>query len=221
MENTRIEIKTEFTQDEINDAIKVLKSFADKSEQLTLLTEEQRVDMLKASGLLSRPSREEIKKRQKDVKKLRKQNLTKINKRARKITGIRSAREDEVFTAPVQIELNSQDSDAPEYATPHDCYVCKAKFTKVHHFYDTMCMSCGDLNYLKRYQKADLTGQVVLITGSRLKIGYQSTLLLLRAGATVIATTRFPVDSALRYAKEPEFKEWGLCFSSYNHETYS
>ena len=72
-----------------------------------------------------------------------------------------------------------------------------------------MCQDCAELNYYKRYQKADLTGQVALITGSRLKIGYQATLLLLRAGATVIATTRFPVDSAMRFSKEPEFKEWG------------
>jgi NAD(P)-dependent dehydrogenase (short-subunit alcohol dehydrogenase family) len=47
-----------------------------------------------------------------------------------------------------------------------------------------------------------------LVTGSRLKIGYHITLMMLRAGATVIATTRFPVDSALRYAKEPDFKDW-------------
>jgi len=209
MENIRKKIETEFTQEEIDNAIKVLKSFAEKSEQLTLLTEEQRVEMLKSSGLLSRPNREEIKKRQKDVKKLRKQNQIQINKRARKITGIRSAREVDVFTAPAQIEHAGDNKESAEYATPHDCYVCKAKFTKVHHFYDSMCTSCGDLNYLKRYQKADLTGQVALITGSRLKIGYQATLLLLRAGATVIATTRFPVDSALRFSKEPEFKEWG------------
>ena len=65
------------------------------------------------------------------------------------------------------------------------------------------------LNYAKRHQMADLTGQVALVTGSRLKIGYHITLMMLRAGATVIATTRFPVDSALRYAKELDFEKWG------------
>ena len=59
------------------------------------------------------------------------------------------------------------------------------------------------------YQTADLTGQVALVTGSRLKIGYHITLMMLRAGATVIATTRFPVDSASRYAKEEDFAIWG------------
>ena len=32
---------------------------------------------------------------------------------------------------------------------------------------------------------------------------------MLRAGATVIATTRFPVDSALRFAKEEDFDQVG------------
>jgi NAD(P)-dependent dehydrogenase (short-subunit alcohol dehydrogenase family) len=50
---------------------------------------------------------------------------------------------------------------------------------------------------------------VALITGARLKIGYQATLMMLRAGATVIATTRFPVDAATRYSQEEGFAEWG------------
>src|SRR5690606_35545023 len=94
------------------------------------------------------------------------------------------------------------------YNTPHDCYVSRAKFTKVHHFYDTMCPDSTDLNSAKRFQTADLTGQVTLITGSRLNIVYYITIMLLRAGATVIATTRFPVDSALRYSKESDYPQW-------------
>jgi NAD(P)-dependent dehydrogenase (short-subunit alcohol dehydrogenase family) len=72
-----------------------------------------------------------------------------------------------------------------------------------------MCTDCGDFNYSKRFQNADVKGQVAVITGSRLKIGYHITLMLLRGGATVIATTRFPVDSALRFSKEADFNEWG------------
>lgn len=203
-------ITTDFTNEEIETALKVLQSFATKTEQLTLLTHEQRLAMFKAAGSISRPDREESRKRQKDVKKLRKQNEKQANRNARKLTGIRSAREVPVFAAPEQIEWKEKTEEAQsnEYATPHDCYVCRAKFTKVHHFYDTMCPNCADLNYLKRFQTADLTGQIALITGSRLKIGYHATLMLLRAGATVIATTRFPVDSAIRYAKEKDYDVW-------------
>lgn len=79
----------------------------------------------------------------------------------------------------------------------------------MHHFYDSMCGECGDLNYAKRFQRCDLTGQTALITGSRLKIGYHATLMMLRSGATVIATTRFPADSAIRFAREKDFADWG------------
>lgn len=52
--------------------------------------------------------------------------------------------------------------------------------------------------------------QVALLTGGRIKIGYQAAIKLLRCGcARVIVTTRFPRDAAARYAAEPDFKEWG------------
>jgi len=72
-----------------------------------------------------------------------------------------------------------------------------------------MCEPCGEFNDAKREQTADLGGEYALITGARVKIGYQAALKLLRAGAHVVVTTRFPVDAASRYAKEPDFAELG------------
>ncbi|MFY8184521.1 MAG: hypothetical protein ACOVLD_00510, partial [Bacteroidia bacterium] len=95
----------------------------------------------------------------------------------------------DVFVAPKL--LASQDLETKEQLeleTPRNCYVCKTEFTKMHHFYDTMCTDCGDFNYAKRFQTADVKGQIAVITGSRLKIGYHISLMLLRGGATVIAT---------------------------------
>jgi NAD(P)-dependent dehydrogenase (short-subunit alcohol dehydrogenase family) len=89
------------------------------------------------------------------------------------------------------------------------CYTCKKPYTEVHFFYDRMCTSCGDLNFRKRSQTADLRGRVAYISGARVKIGYQAAILLLRAGARVIVSTRFPNDAAARYAREPDFGEWG------------
>jgi NAD(P)-dependent dehydrogenase (short-subunit alcohol dehydrogenase family) len=87
--------------------------------------------------------------------------------------------------------------------------VCKTEFKQLHHFYDAMCPECADLNYQKRFQTVSLKGRTAVITGSRLKIGYQATVMMLKAGAQVIATTRFPRDSALRFAREPDFSDWG------------
>ena len=64
------------------------------------------------------------------------------------------------------------------------------------------------MNFTKRTERADLRGRVALLTGGRVKIGYQTGLKLLRSGARLIVTTRFPRDAATRYASEPDFGEW-------------
>jgi NADP-dependent 3-hydroxy acid dehydrogenase YdfG len=88
------------------------------------------------------------------------------------------------------------------------CYTCGASFNRIHFFYDWMCQDCGDLNYMKRLQKCNLDGKVALVTGGRIKIGYQIVLILLRNGAHTIVTTRFPKDAALKLKNEPDFHEW-------------
>ncbi len=199
------------SQEDIERCISILEALANDTNQVFELPEEKRVALMKAAGLLSRPDRDEFIKRKKDAKKAAKRKMIERDKHARKSTGIRSAREALVFEAPkLLLDLPKGKSDTQsELESPRNCYVCKTVYTKLHHFYDTMCTECGDLNYAKRFQTADLTGQVAVVTGSRLKIGYHITLILLRSGATVVATTRFPVDSALRFAKEEDFKDWG------------
>ena len=196
--------------EEVNSTISTLEKLLADTNLLFELPREQRAALMIAAGKLSRPSKEEFDRRRKDGKKAAKRKNQERDKHARKETGIRSAREASVFEAP-QLILNaaSEEHDSPELSSARNCYVCKKEYTKLHHFYDTMCPECGEFNYLKRFQEADLTNQVAVVTGSRLKIGYHIVLMLLRSGATVIATTRFPVDSALRYAKEADFQEWG------------
>jgi NAD(P)-dependent dehydrogenase (short-subunit alcohol dehydrogenase family) len=86
------------------------------------------------------------------------------------------------------------------------CYICKAELEHLHFFYDQMCDQCGDFNYHKRTQTADLGGRIEYISGARVKIGYQAAIMLLRSGARVIVSTRFPRDAALRYSREPDFE---------------
>ena len=91
---------------------------------------------------------------------------------------------------------------------PRACYICKEPFAVIHHFYDQLCPPCAALNFAKRSELTDLGGRVALVTGGRVKIGYQAGLKLLRAGAQLIVTTRFPRNAAMRYAQEPDFGEW-------------
>jgi len=201
----REKIDNSLRNDEINQCISILEKLVDNTNQIFELPEGQRVALMKAAGQLSRPNRAEFNKRKKDSKKAVKRKMIERDKHARKATGIRSARESVVFEAP---KLIAPSIETSELESPRNCYVCKAIYTKLHHFYDTMCTDCGDLNYAKRFQTTDLTGQIAVITGSRLKIGYHITLMLLRSGATVVSTTRFPNDSALRFAKEEDFGNW-------------
>jgi NAD(P)-dependent dehydrogenase (short-subunit alcohol dehydrogenase family) len=100
------------------------------------------------------------------------------------------------------------DANGGVAADPQHCYVCKERYTTLHHFYDQLCPRCAELNFAKRTELADLRGRVALLTGGRVKIGYQAGLKLLRAGAHLIVTTRFPRNSAARYAAEPDFADW-------------
>jgi len=173
--------------------------------------EEQRIALLTAAGKLTRPDREEMKRRKKEHKVIKRKKIVKKERTARAQTGIRRAREDEVFTAPLQISDKSEDFKYKEQElnSPRNCYVCKAEYTKLHFFYDSMCSSCADLNYKKRFQTASLYGKTAIITGARVKIGYHVALMMLRAGAKVVVTTRFPVDASLRFSKENDFNVWG------------
>ncbi len=202
--------KEQLTDIEINNCISVLEHLLHNGDQLIHLSEEQILKLMKAAGQITRPDKAEIKKRNKSVKIDRKQEEKTTSRKARAATSIRSARTTSIFEAPKQISSPEPTSiDEKRFlSSPQNCYVCKKLYTEIHHFYDSMCKECGDLNYTKRFQRCDMTGQVALITGSRLKIGYHATLMMLRSGATVIATTRFPADSAIRYAKENDFSEW-------------
>ncbi|MDH3382183.1 MAG: SDR family oxidoreductase [Flavobacteriaceae bacterium] len=210
MVNENMNEDTEISSEEINNCIDILERLISNSNQIFEIPEEQRIALIKASGKLSRPNKQEFVKWKKDAKKAEKRKLAAKDRTARKETGIRSARESVVFVAPKLLSpVDLMNKKELELQSPRNCYVCKTEFTTLHHFYDTMCTDCGDFNYAKRFQTADLRGQVAVITGSRLKIGYHITLMCLRAGATVVATTRFPVDSALRFSKESDFTEWG------------
>ena len=119
-------------------------------------------------------------------------------------------------TKTVMVQSQLQSAALPESSVTQlgklskstNCYICKAAYTDIHFFYHLLCPSCAAFNYQKRHQKTDLTGRVALITGGRIKIGYQTALRMLRDGARVILTTRFPLNAVRRFSAEPDFNQW-------------
>ena len=170
---------------------------ADRS-LLGSLTVEQRTRLLTAAADVFEPDVVQRRRWGKAARKLEKAAKQNRVESVLNETGIRVLRERPVFTTPnvyppkgfEQRELEQpSDDDAPEIREvlePQLCYVCKERYTAIHSFYDQLCIPCGDFNFAKRTESADLSGKVALLTGGRVKIGYQAGIKLLRAGAHLI-----------------------------------
>ena len=196
-------------------ATETLESVVRDRGLLGALSEDERARLLSAAGdvfnpdVVARRRADKTNRRRKKAAKLA-QDETVLAK-----TGIRVLRDKPVFATPnvyppagfEQVEADN-DPEFREAIEPQHCYVCKQLYREIHPFYDQMCPACGDFNFAKRSESADLGGRVALLTGGRVKIGYQAGIKLLRAGAHLIVTTRFPRDSAARYAQEPDFGDW-------------
>ncbi|KAK4465337.1 3-oxoacyl-reductase 4 [Cladorrhinum samala] len=92
------------------------------------------------------------------------------------------------------------------------CYVCGFLLTAPHRLYRNMCLPCGAFNYagsaISMPKSLKLPNKTALVTGARINLGYLTALRLLRCGAKVIATSRYPHDAVMRYSREPDFEEW-------------
>jgi NAD(P)-dependent dehydrogenase (short-subunit alcohol dehydrogenase family) len=200
--------------EELRAATEALEAIVRDRSRLEALSVEERTRLLSAAGAVFNPDvaarrrwGKALRRREKAAKVLRDES-------ALAETGIRVLRERPVFTTPNVFPpagFEQADVDEPgfrEVAEPQHCYVCKERYLELHPFYDQLCRACGDFNYEKRTETADLSGRVALLTGGRVKIGYQAGIKLLRAGAQLIVTTRFPRDAAARYAQEADFDDW-------------
>src|SRR3954452_24809941 len=188
-------------------AAELLESLDLDRTQLTQVSEDERRRLLHATRRVAEPDHHARRKLAKAGRRARKAAKLQLDDEVLNSSGIRELRRKPVFTTPnAYREPEREEPRAP--AESQHCYVCKQHYDVVHFFYDQLCPSCAELNYFKRTESADLRGRVALLSGGRVKIGYQAGLKLLRAGARLIVTTRFPRDSASRYAQEPDFEEW-------------
>ena len=196
----------DFSPEELARCIEILEQLVEDRTPLVTLSAEARVALLIAAGRLSRPTRHEGIRENKAFRRYSKKLAREDDRALRAETAIRQARLSAVYEPPPQLAQQTSGAAVRELKNPRGCYVCKAEYRRLHFFYDSMCESCADFNYEKRFQTASLAGKTALITGARLKIGYQAALMMLRAGARVIVTTRFPRDAAQRFARETDFE---------------
>jgi NAD(P)-dependent dehydrogenase (short-subunit alcohol dehydrogenase family) len=211
-------------REEIRRATELLEGVVADPSVLEVMPEHERIRFVNAAGDVFCPDVDERRRRTKARQRRQRSETLEQDGAVLEGTGIRRLRAKPVFTTPNVFPPEDfepddllgddlADGDVPDggrtLREPQHCYVCKDKFSDVHHFYDQLCRSCAAFNFAKRTETADLRGRVALLTGGRVKIGYQAGIKLLRAGAALIVTTRFPRDAALRYAREPDFAEWG------------
>ncbi|MBC6457307.1 SDR family NAD(P)-dependent oxidoreductase [Actinomadura sp. HBU206391] len=88
------------------------------------------------------------------------------------------------------------------------CYACKAHFRQIDGFYHRLCPPCAEENRSHRSARTDLSGRRAIVTGGRVKAGFELVLKLLRDGAAVTALTRFPSDARRRFAAVDDHAEW-------------
>jgi NAD(P)-dependent dehydrogenase (short-subunit alcohol dehydrogenase family) len=209
-------------ESEENGVVERLKALADELEAivadrsvLKALSLEERTRLLAAAGDVHNPDVVQRRRFNKVVRREKKAARAGRDESVLAGTGIRVERAKPVFTTPnvyppgAFVQEDVAEPEFREVVEPQHCYVCKELYREIHPFYDQLCPACAELNYRKRSETADLSGRVALLTGGRVKIGYQAGIKLLRCGARLIVTTRFPRDAAARYAAEPEFEEWG------------
>jgi NAD(P)-dependent dehydrogenase (short-subunit alcohol dehydrogenase family) len=198
-------VKTATVLEQLREAIDLLEQLA---ADWTLFEELPREDRERLHRALARAHEPDPTARRRRARRRRREAMQRDDAALHE-TGIRALRRRPVFTTPNLFPPEVVDSEGPQAeAGTRICYTCKAPYSGIHHFYDQLCPACGAFNYAKRTELADLGGRVALLTGGRVKIGYQAGLKLLRSGAHVIVTTRFPRNSAWRYAQEPDFDTW-------------
>ena len=197
-------------------ATEALESVVRDRGLLGALSLEERTRLLSAAGDVYEPDLVQRRRWSKTSRRQKKAAQRDLDETVLAETGIRVLRAQPVYTTPnvvppagfEQVEADG-DPEIRELIEPRHCYVCKRPYRELHPFYDQLCRACGDFNYGKRSETADLRGRVALLTGGRVKIGYQAGIKLLRAGAHLVVTTRFPRDAAARYAREDDFDAWG------------
>jgi hypothetical protein len=179
--------------------LELLETWAREPGLLAELDEEALNRLRRAAGLIALPDRKARRVFSNARRKRAREQVRSLDDAALNATSNRALKRSLRYpVAPPSLDISERDRDLLEKQAwqpkedeqttrrleePARCYICKEDYRDLHPHYDAMCPECAELNWAKRHQTADLSGRVALVTGSRVKIGYEASLMLLRAGA--------------------------------------
>src|SRR5690348_13254108 len=153
----------DISDDDLRACVRVLRAIEADRSHLTRLSQDQRRELLTLAGLVAKPERHDLVRMAKAFRRAEREAAREQDRKAVEQAGLRLQRRAEVFT-PLWLEAPKPEDldERPRLNKERACYVCKQSFTKVHRYYDSMCEPCGDFNYAKRGQSADLSGHYAL-----------------------------------------------------------
>ena len=202
----------------LREATEALEAVAADRALLGTLSLEERARLLKAAATSSTPTssprRRYAKKKRKRARDAERRR-GRVDARGDRASACCASRP--VFTTPNVFppkassrRTRSTSEARRETIEEQHCYVCKQHYRRAPSLLRPALPAVRGVQLRQAHRDAPTSrGRVALLTGGRVKIGYQAGIKLLRAGAHLIVTTRFPRDSAARYAQEPDFADWG------------
>ncbi|KAJ4293156.1 hypothetical protein N0V90_008438 [Kalmusia sp. IMI 367209] len=115
--------------------------------------------------------------------------------------------------ADLGVTASANIPEAPPIPRKRLCYICRIYLTSPHPSQSSLCIPCGAFNLASSLLSTPPNLSLpptfsALITGARINLGYHTALRLLRCGARVIVTTRYPRDGVARYLAESDSAGW-------------
>ncbi|KAF7863823.1 hypothetical protein EAF04_006788 [Stromatinia cepivora] len=108
--------------------------------------------------------------------------------------------------------FSTEDKGVTKIRKERKCYICHFLITSAHSQYPALCESCGGFNLasgnLSLPDALNLEGKTALVTGGRINLGFHTALRLLRCGAQVIVSSRYPRDAGVKYLAENDSEKW-------------
>src|SRR3954468_16078263 len=145
------------SDDDIESCVRVLRAIEADRAHRARIGRDLRRELLTLAGLVAKPERNELVRMAKAFRRAEREAAQAEDRKLIEQAVLRIQRRSPKYS-PLRLEPPATEERA-KLNRELACYVCKQPFTAMHHYYDSLCVSCGDFNYAKRDQSADLGGR--------------------------------------------------------------